>query len=137
VALIAVVVVEMLAPVSMYPWPVVTTQVLLAVGITVLLTRVFLLRIREIPFTATRVPSTRDLPISFVRYMVIYPWFVLFVVGHEAWIESSISNLALTAVLLVGIYLLLGWMRAVYLKRRESDSAADDAVLMQRLGLQE
>jgi hypothetical protein len=104
---------------------------------TVLLTRVFLFRIREIPFTATRVPSTRDLPMSFVRYTVIYPWLVLFVLSREAWVESSVANLALTIVLLAGIYLLLGWMRAEYLKRRESDSAADDAVLMQRLGLQE
>ncbi len=69
--------------------------------------------------------------------MVIFPWFALFVVKHEAWVESSVANLALTAALLIGICLLLGWMRAEYLKRRESDSAADDAVLMQRLGLQE
>jgi hypothetical protein len=137
VALIAVVVIEMLAPASMHGWLAVTSQVVLAVGITVLLTRVFMLRIREIPFTATRIPSTRDLPISFVRYMVIYPWFALFVVEHEAWVESSVMNLALTAVLFIGIYFLLGWMRGEYLKRRESDSPSDDAVLVHRLGLQE
>ena len=137
VALIAILVVELLAPVSMHHSLAITAQVVTAVGITVLLTRVFLFRIREIPFTTSRVPSTRDLPISFVRYMVIFPWFALFVVQHEAWVESSAANLALTAVLLIGIYLCLGWMRAEYLKRRESDSAADDAVLMQRLGLQE
>lgn len=137
IALVAVAVVEMLAPASMHRWLSIAAQVVVAVGMTVLLTRVFLLRIREIPFTATRVPSTRDLPMSFVRYMVIFPWLVLYVVGHEAWVESSVANLALTAVLSIGSYLLLGWMRAEYLKRRESDSAVDDAVLMQRLGLQE
>jgi hypothetical protein len=136
-ALVAVVVVELLAPASMHRWLPIAAQVVVAVGMTVLLTRVFLLRIREIPFTVTRVPSTRDLPISFVRYMVIFPWLVLYVVGHEAWVESSVMNLALTVVLLAGIYLLLGWMRTEYLKRRESDSAADDSVLVHRLGLQE
>lgn len=137
VTLAAVAVIEMLAPVSMNGWLAMMAQGVLAVGVTVVLTRVFLLRIREIPFTATRVPSTRDLPMSFVRYMVIFPAFVSYVVAREAWVEASLLNLGITVVVFAGIYLLLGWMRAEYLKRRESDRAADDAVLVHRLGLQE
>ncbi len=137
VAIAAVAVIEMLAPGSMHGWLAIAAQVVLAVGVTVLLARVFLLRIREIPFTATRVPSTRDLPMSFVRYMVIFPAFVLYVVEHERWVEAKIANLAVTVVLLTGIYLLLEWMRGEYLKRRETNSAADDAVLLNQLGLQE
>lgn len=74
---------------------------------------------------------------SFVRYMVIFPAFVLFVVEHEGWVESSVMSLAMTSVLFVGIYLLLQGLRHEYLKRRESDSVGDDASLLNQLGLQE
>jgi hypothetical protein len=115
----------------------IAAQIVLAIGMTVLLTEFFFLQIREIPFTTARVPSTKDLPISFVRYMVVFPAFVLFVVDRELWVEASVAHLVATVAMFINAYLLLGWMRAVYLKRRESDSAADDAVLVHRLGLQE
>jgi hypothetical protein len=137
VAIAAVTGIELLAPASMHGWLTIAAQLVLAVGLAILLTRVFLMRIQEIPFTATRVPSTRDLPISFVRYMVIFPAFVLFVVEHQRWVESRVTNLAVTVILLAGTYVLLEWMRGEYLKRRETNSAADDAVLLNRLGLQE
>ena len=137
VALAAVAVVDGFAPAAMRGALHVTAQMVVAIGITVLLAKFFFLRIREIPFTTTRVPSTKDLPISFVRYMVIFPAFVLFVVEREPWVETSLVHLAATVAMFVGMYLLLDWMRGVYLKRRESDSAADDAVLVHRLGLQE
>jgi hypothetical protein len=137
VALAAVAVIEVYAPIAMHGWLAVMTQAVMAVGVTVLSTRALLLQIREIPFTATRVPSTRDLPMSFVRYMVIMPAFVLFVVEQEAWVETSVMDLAVAMVLLAVSYLLLGWIRGEYVKRRESASATDDAVLINRLGLQE
>jgi len=83
------------------------------------------------------VTSTKDLPISFVRYMVVFPAFVLFVVDHELWVEASAIHLIAAVAMFINAYQLLGWMRGVYLKRRESDSAADDAVIVHRLGLQE
>jgi hypothetical protein len=137
VALAAVAVVEAFAPATMRAALPVAAQIVVAIGMTVLLTKFFFLRICEIPFTTTRVPSTKDLPISFVRYMVIFPAFVLYVVDREPWVEASVVHLAATVSMFAGMYLLLDWMRVVYLKRRESDSAADDAVLMHRLGLQE
>ena len=124
-------------PAPMHGFLVIAGQAVLAVGVTVLLTRAFLLRTGEIPFTATRVPSTRDLPMSFVRYMVIFPAFVFFVVNHEPWVEASAIHLVATVALLAGIYVLVGWMRTEYLRRSDSNSPASDTVLVNRLGLQE
>lgn len=107
----------------------------MAIGLTILLARTFLLRIREIPFTATRVPATTDLPISFVRYAVVFPAFVLFVVKHEPRIEADGVHLLTTALWFVAVYVFLGCLRRLYLKKREGDS--DDPVLVHRLGLQE
>jgi hypothetical protein len=115
----------------------VAAQIVVAIGLTVLLAKTFLLRIREIPFTATRVPVTSDLPISFVRYSVIFPAFVLFVIEHEPWIEASAVHLFETTLLFFAAYAFLGYLRRLYLKKRESDSPSGDAVLVHRLGLQE
>jgi hypothetical protein len=115
----------------------IATQLVMAVGLTILLAKTFLLRIREIPFTATRVPSTTDLPISFVRYAVIFPAFVLFVVEHEPWVEANVNNLLQTLLWFVVAYVGLGYLRRLYLKKREADTASEDAVLFHRLGLQE
>jgi hypothetical protein len=115
----------------------IATQLVMAVGLTILLAKTFLLRIREIPFTATRVPLTTDLPISFVRYAVIFPAFVFFVVEHEPWVEADVRNLLKTLLWFVVAYVCLSYLRRLYLKKRESDSASEDAVLVHRLGLQE
>ena len=54
---------------------------------------------------------------------------------HERRIEANGVHL-LTTVLWFGVaYVVLGWLRKVYLKKREGDS--DDPVLVHRLGLQE
>jgi hypothetical protein len=113
------------------------TQLVTAIGLTILLAKIFLLRIREIPFTATRVPATTDLPISFVRYSVVFPAFVLLVVDHEPWIEASAVHLFMTVIGFVVVYMLLTHLRRLYLKKREAESAAADAVFIHRLGLQE
>lgn len=137
VALATIALVQVLAPAAMRGALSIAAIIVLAIGMIVLLTKFFFLRIREIPFTTTRVTSTKDLPISFVRYMVVFPAFVLFVVDHELWVEASAIHLIAAVAMFINAYLLLGWMRGVYLKRRESDSAADDAVIVHRLGLQE
>lgn len=135
VTVASVAVLHLFAPAALRGLLPVVTQIVMAIGLTILLSRTFLLRIREIPFTATRVPATPDLPISFVRYAVVFPAFVLFVVEHEPGIEADGVHLLTTALWFVAVYVFLGCLRRLYLKKREGDS--DDPVLVHRLGLQE
>jgi hypothetical protein len=128
---------HLLVPLSMSGTLSVATQLIMAIGLPILLARAFLLRISEIPFTMTRMPTTRDLPISFVRYSVIFPAFVFFVIEHESWIETDIVNLLKAVLWFASIYIFLGYLRKLYLKKRETDSGSPDAVLIHRLGLQE
>jgi hypothetical protein len=115
----------------------VATQIAMAIGLPILLAKFFFLRIREIPFTTTRVPATADLPISFVRYFVIFPAFVLYIVEHEPWIEADAVHLLEAVLWFFAASTLLGYLRRFYLKKRESDKTSEDAVLIHRLGLQE
>jgi len=113
----------------------IATQIVIAIGLPIVLAKAFLLRIREIPFTATRTPATTDLPVSFVRYAVIFPALVLFVIDHEPWIEADIVHLLMTMLWFVATFVFLSYLRRLYLEKRNVDS--DDEVLVHRLGLQE
>jgi len=135
VTVLSVAVLQLLAPAALQGLLPVATQVVTAIGITILLARTFLLRMRDIPFTATRIPATNDLPISFVRYAVLFPAFVFFVVEHEPWVEADAGHLLKTVLCFLAAYVFLGYLRSLYLKKREGD--ADDPALVRRLGLQD
>lgn len=74
------------------------TQVLLALALPVLLTDVFFLPVRSLPFTVRPLNPTRELPLTLVRYLVIFPAFVLYVTAHESWIETSWAHLLAATV---------------------------------------
>jgi hypothetical protein len=135
--LMLIAVLHLFAPPGLQEMLPVATQTVMAIGLPILLSKFFLLRIREIPFTTARVPATADLPISFVRYFVIFPAFVLFVVEHEPWIEADAVHLLGAVLWFFAASTLLGYLRRFYLKKRESDKTSEDAVLIHRLGLQE
>ena len=87
-------------------------QVLVAIGLSLLLTDLFFLTVRSIPFTATRPSSTRELPLTLVRYFVLFPALALYVAGIEPWIESSIPHLLFTACGIAAAHLALAKLRS-------------------------
>ncbi|RZU40053.1 hypothetical protein [Edaphobacter modestus] len=113
------------------------TQLLLGLGLTVLLTDLFFLRFYGIPFTTTRRPSTTDLPVSFVRYSVLLPLFVLWVVNWEQWSEVSLRHLGITIFLLLGSHGALRSIAHLYTQRIETDASFSENLSGSRLGLQE
>jgi len=117
-------------------WPL-TTQLLVAVGLSVLLTDIFFLRAKDIPFTVTRQPSTKDLPISFVRYFVVFPAFALYISDREPWVEANPAHIAIALSLVVAFHVLLRTMHNRYFIGRETNPPQSDSVLAHRLGLQE
>lgn len=112
------------------------TQILFGIGLTILLTDIFFLRFHDIPFTTARTPATTDLPVSFVRYFVLFPFFVLYAVDRERWIETSPSHLGVVILLLLAFHMALRYFGKRYAHRRESDLLSDTA-FGHRLGVQE
>ena len=108
-------------------------QVVMAVGLGVVLTDVFFLRVRTMPFTAVRPKTTIELPMIFVRYFVVFPEMVLLVVGAEGWVEATWLHLAVTALGFVAAHGLLVWLKGVLLARGEPM----EEVLFAGLGLRE
>lgn len=136
VSLVAVAALRTLAPSDLRGLWSTLTQLLVAIGMSVLLTDVFFLRAHTIPFTAIRQPSTKDLPISFVLYFVIFPAFVLYIASLELWIEASPGHFITMAFLFLMAHLGLRRVRDLMLDRNDPN-ALPDTPFVHRLGLQE
>jgi hypothetical protein len=113
-------------------------QLIVAVGLSLLLSDVLLFSIRRIPFTHLHKSSVNDLPLSVFRYFVLFPFFVSIVVAKEAWIESSPLHLIAATLAFIGAHLLLLRAHAHLLSQSTLDMPPDDTdEFPQRLGLRD
>jgi hypothetical protein len=113
-------------------------QILVAGGLSLLLSDIFLFSIRTIPFTHLRRGSVNDLPLAVVRYFVLFPFFVAIVVDQEAWIEASAAHLFITLVLFAAAHALLERAHAQLLTQSALDVPPNEAdEFPQGLGLRD
>jgi hypothetical protein len=114
------------------------TQLLIAIGISFLLADLFLFAVRRVPFTHLRKSSITDLPLVVVRYFVLFPVLVAFLVHNEAWIEASALHVFKTVIFLFAAHLLLLKIHTRSLLQSTLDTPPDEAdEFPQRLGLRE
>jgi hypothetical protein len=134
----AVVMLHAIAPHELYGMHTMAGQVIVAVGVSLLLTDLLFFNRKALPFTARQRTAFTDIPLVFVKYIVLFPELVSIVVGCEPWVEASMGHLVKAASLIVGLH---AGMQAMYrrgLQGRSSVNEAEDADLFpQRLGLQE
>jgi hypothetical protein len=104
VTLAAVALLHCIAPSSLRDLGATIGQILVGAGLCVLLTDVFLLELRLIPFTETRVPRNTDLAFVLLRYIVAFPLVVLITVHREPWMESRASHLLVTALAILAVH---------------------------------
>ncbi len=127
-----------LSPATLKIPRVTTGQILVAGGLSILLTDIFLFSIRTIPFTHLRKGSVNDLPLVVVRYFVLFPFFVDIVVHQEAWIEASAAHLFLTLLLFATAHASLQRARARLLTQSALDVPPNEAdEFPQSLGLRD
>jgi hypothetical protein len=85
-------------------------QVLVAGGLCLLLTDVFFLQVKAIPFTEARVPRNTDLAFVLLRYIVLFPALVLATAKSERWIVASGVHLMATTLLIVAAHGVMFWV---------------------------
>ncbi len=113
-------------------------QLLVAIGVSVLLTDIFLFSVRTVPFTHIRKSSITDLPLAIVRYFILFPVFVEIVVHCETWVEASTLHVFKALVFLVAAHLLLLEVHARSLRQSTLDTPPDESdEFPQRLGLRD
>ena len=111
-------------------------QILLAAGICLLLTDVFSLQMRIIPFTEARVPRNTDLAFVLLRYIVFFPALVLTTVHFEPWIKASVNNLIATALLIAAAHFGLRLIHGRTMNERANRSVLEqEGEVSQILGL--
>lgn len=109
---------HLLAPAEIRGGTVTLGQVIVAAGLCVVLTDLFFLTMRSIPFTSLRPSSTKELPLILVRYLVIFPAFALTTVALEPWIEASGLHLLLTLLGFAVAHAALSRMRGLMFGRQ-------------------
>jgi hypothetical protein len=138
IGLTTAIVLHALSPESLQSHLTTLNQLLIAVGVSFLLTDIFLFSVRSVPFTHLRKSSITDLPLVIVRYVVLFPFFVAILVYNESWIEASPLHLLKILFFLVAAHLLLVKIHARSLLQSTLDTPPDEAdEFPQRLGLRD
>jgi hypothetical protein len=113
-------------------------QLVVAAGLSFLLSDILLFSVRTIPFTHLRKGSVNDLPLAVFRYIVVFPIFVSIVLQKETWIEASAMHLFVTLLVFLAAHLLLREAHARFLAQSTLDTPPDETdEFPQRLGLRD
>jgi len=137
IGLTTAIVLHAFSPGNMQSHLITLNQLLIAIGVSFLLTDVFLFSVRSVPFTHLRKSSITDLPLVIVRYVVLFPLLVAILVHNESWIEASALHLLKTLFFLVAAHLLLLKIHSRSLLQSTVDTPDDADEFPQRLGLRD
>lgn len=129
---------HVLSPTSLKTQRITAGQLIVAIGVSFLLSDVFLFPIRTLPFTHLHKGSITDLPLMVVRYFVVFPLLIATVVHYEVWIEASALHLFKTVLILAGVHLLLQKAHTRLGQQSTLDTPPDENdEFPQRLGLRD
>ncbi|HEX4022296.1 MAG TPA: hypothetical protein VHX63_14220 [Acidobacteriaceae bacterium] len=87
-----------IAPRDLKGWRATTSQVLVAIGLCLLLTDAFFLRVKIIPFTGVQAAVRTNLAIVVMKYFAFFPPVVLIVLSWEPWIASSAGHMVIAVL---------------------------------------
>ena len=129
---------HVLSPASMKVPRITFGQLVVAGGLSFLLSDLLLFSVRTIPFTHLRKGSVNDVPLTVLRYFILFPIFVSIVLQKEAWIEASRVHLLATVLVFFGAHFLLRRARSHFLEQFTLDTPPDETEeFPQRLGLRD
>jgi hypothetical protein len=129
---------HLVSPASLEISRIIVGQLVVAAGLSFLLSDILLFSIRTIPFTHLHKGSVNDLPLAVLRYFVLFPIFVSIVLQKETWIEASARHLFVTFLVFLAAHLLLRKTHARFLAQSTLDTPPDETEeFPQRLGLRD
>jgi hypothetical protein len=129
---------HVLSPSSMKIPRIALGQLVVAGGLSLLLSDILLFSVRTIPFTHLHKGSVNDLPLVVFRYFVLFPIFVSIVLQKEAWIEASPIHLFAMLLMFLAAHLLLRRAHARFLAQFTLDTPPEETEeFPQRLGLRD
>jgi hypothetical protein len=127
-----------LSPASMKTPFILAAQLIIAIGVSFLLTDLLLFAIRTIPFTHLHKSAITDLPIAVIRYFVAFPLFINIVVHYETVAETGTQHLLKILIFLAIAHLILRKAQARSMQQSTLNIPLDEAdEFPQSLGLRD
>ncbi len=120
-----------------HDWRFASGQALVALALSLLLTDVFFLNVKTIPFTGAPPDAATNFVLLLIPYLGFFPAIVMFTVGLEPVIEASAAHLAIAAGLAAAAHL---GLRAMHRRRMAEyeeliEPGEDEDEFPMRLGL--
>lgn len=107
ITLCIVVISRFYAPPDFQGWQIAVGQTIMATGLCLLLTDLFFLNVKIIPFTGVRTEVQPNLAISLLKYFSFFPLTIWLTLNWEPRLEASVLNMIITVILIVGIHAVL------------------------------
>ena len=125
-----------IGPAALRGWRVTLGQVVVAVGLSLLLTDAFFMKVKVVPFTKGQSSGERNLALVVVPYMVYFPLLVWKAVELEGWIEASGRHLLIAAGWIAAAHFAMRWRhRRIVNEQARRVELEDVEVVYQGLGL--
>jgi hypothetical protein len=125
-----------IGPAALRGWRVTLGQAVVAVGLSLLLTDAFFMKVKVVPFTKGQSSGERNLALVVVPYVVYFPLLVWKVVELEGWIEASGRHLLIAAGWIAAAHLAMRWRhRRIVNEQARRVDLEDAEPMFQGLGL--
>jgi len=125
-----------IGPAALRGWRVTLGQVVVAVGLSLLLTDAFFMKVKVVPFTKGQSSGERNLALVVVPYMVYFPLLVWKAVELEGWIEASGRHLLIAAGWIAAAHFAMRWRHRRIVNEQAGRVELEDVeVVYQGLGL--
>ena len=136
-ALFACLTLRAIAPPELASWRATGAQALLALGLSLLLTDAFLLKIVSVPFTSEQSGEDPNLALTVLKYITFFPIVAALPVHLEPWIESSAAHAGIFLAGTAAAHLLLGRRHRTTLEEhcRQLPLEEDEEDFPMKLGL--
>jgi hypothetical protein len=134
--LVAVAAAHAIGPAALRGWKTTLGQVVVALGLSLLLTDAFFMKVKVVPFTKGQSTGERNIAFVIVPYVIYFPLLVSNTVQLERWIQTSGRHLAIAVCFVFVTHAVLRWRHRQIASEQAARIDLDDVEPMfQGLGL--
>ena len=135
-SLAAVAVTRAIGPVALRGWRVEAVQIVVAVGLSLLLTDAFFAKVMVVPFTKGQSEGQRNLALLTIPYLVYFPLLVMQTVDLEGWMEKSVGHLVYAVGFVAVVHAGMRWRHGRRVEEQARRVELEDVeIVYQGLGL--
>jgi len=98
---------RVLAPAELRTWPAMTSQLLVAAGMCLLLTDAFFVNVKTVAFSGEPAREQSNLALTVLKFFTLFPVLIWIPLAAEPWIEAGIRHFLTGAAAIVAVHFAL------------------------------